>query len=139
MKISYIKLKQYKYELSEDLIIYTNIVGYTVYHEFFTLTIDGRLTINKRYKWDGVSGGMVDTDNTMIGGCGHDAGYQMIRLGLIPLLTKPLWDDLLKTLFKSCGMSSFRACYSYQAVDKLGYSSCVVGDVHIPKVITLEC
>jgi len=139
MRISYIKIKNYKYELSDDLELMTGIIGFRVEHELFDLYPNGLLIIYEGYKWDGVSGPMIDTDDSMIGGCGHDAGYQMIRLGLIPPHTKNEWDNLLRVLFKSCGMNAFRVWYAYKAVELFGSSSCEVGDIHIPKILTLEC
>ena len=139
MKISYIELKQYKYELAEDLVLKTNLVGYEVSHDFFSLDINGLLIVKNRYKWDGVSGPMYDSDNSMIGGCAHDAFYQMLRLELLPVYVKHIIDSEMRRLFKACKMSSFRSGYAYHAVDCLGSGSCVPGDVRIPKIINLEC
>ena len=139
MKISYIELKQYKYELSNDLMIQTNLVGYKVSHAFFSLDTNGLLTVKKRYKWDGVSGPMYDSDNSMIGGCVHDAFYQMLRLELLPVSVKDEIDLEMRRLFKKCKMWGFRAGYAYHAVDSFGANSCIPGDIKIPKVITLEC
>lgn len=138
MKIKYIKLKQYKYELSDDLVIQTNLFGYDIVHKFFTLTPSGLLTIFNGYKWDGVSGPMIDSDNSMIGGCVHDSLYQMIRLGLLPKMEKMVCDNIMRALFEACNMWKFRSGYAYYGVYLFGYSSCIVGDIHIPEVITLE-
>lgn len=138
MKIKYINLKQYKYELSEDLEIQTNLFRYNINHKFFKLTPSGLLIIFIGYKWDGVSGPMIDTDDSMIGGCVHDALYQMIRLGLILRSEKMVCDYIMRELFNSCKMNSFRSGYAYYGVKLFGNSSCVVGDIHIPSVITLE-
>lgn len=138
MKIQYIKLKQYKYELSSNLEIMISITGYSINHRFFRLTKDGKLTIFKGYKWDGVSGPMIDTDNSMIGGCVHDALYQMIRLGLISKSLKGEMDSIMEDIFNGCGMYEFRSRYAHLGVTVFGHSSCIVGDIHIPKVITLE-
>ena len=139
MKISYIELKQYKYELSEDLVIQTNITGHNISHRFFSLDINGLLIVKGRYKWDGVSGPMYDSDNSMIGGCVHDSFYQMIRLELLPESEKENIDLEMRRLFKACKMWSFRAGYAYHAVDNLGSNSCIPGDIRIPEVIHLEC
>jgi len=139
MLISYTKIKNYKYELFDDLEIMTDITGFRVMHELFDLYANGLLMVYAGYHWDGVSGPMIDTDDSMIGGCVHDVGYQMIRLGLIPPHTKGEWDNLLKVLFSSCGMNSFRTWYAHTAVGLFGSSSCKVGDIHIPKILTLEC
>ena len=139
MKISYIELKRYKYELQEDLIVKINFHSYNFDHKFFKLTEDGILTIKKGYKWDGVSGPMVDSDNTMIGGCIHDALYQMIRLGLVPSIFKHKFDDIMKDIFDECGMNPFRSSYAKLGVELFGHSSCIVGDIHIPETKVLEC
>lgn len=138
IKIEYIKLKQYKYELSSDLKMNIGIYGFEVKHKFFTLDKDGNLVIFKSYKWDGVSGPMIDTKNSMIGGCVHDALYQMIRLGLLSKLLKSKMDEVMMELFKRCGMWEFRAEYAYYGVAVFGHKSCIVGDIHIPKTIKLE-
>lgn len=138
MEISYIKLHKYKYELTQTLEIHTNLFGYTVNHRFFKLTPSGFLTIFKNYHWDGVSGPMIDTKDSMIGGCVHDALYQMIRLGLIRRNEKPVCDKIMYAIFNVCGMDKVRMTYAFLAVSLFGGGSCVVGDVKIPKVHTLK-
>jgi len=139
MEIKYTKLKNYKYELAEDLVVQTHITGFSIKHAFFELTPKGVLTVNKGYKWDGVSGPMIDTDNSMIGGCVHDCLYQMIRMKVLPVEVKGMADKELEDKFEACKMSPFRCAYSFLAVDKFGASSCIPGDTHIPPVITLKC
>ena len=138
MKIKYIKLEKYKYELEDTLIIIIPIKDYIVEHPFFSLNTSGKLTIYEDYKWDGVSGPMIDTKDSMMGGCVHDALYQMIRLGLLPVKLKPKMDRIMRSVFNLCGMDRFRSTYAYLGVMIFGGSSCVVGDIHIPKPITLE-
>ena len=74
----------------------------------------------------------------MIGGCVHDALYQMIRLGLIDINYKNDADILFYNILIRCKMWKFRADYYYQAVSIFGHYSCRVGDIKTPKIITLE-
>lgn len=138
MKMTYMKLEKYKYELENTLVIIIPIKGYIIDHPFFSLDEGGKLTIYEDYKWDGVSGPMIDTKDSMVGGCVHDALYQMIRLGLIPRKLKPKIDRIMRTVFNLCGMDRFRSTYAYLGVMLFGGSSCVVGDIRIPEPITLE-
>ena len=133
--MKYSKLKQYKYKLEEDEFIHTGILGYEVSHPFFMLDSDGLLIVYAPYMWDGSSGPTVDSDNTMTPSLAHDAGYQMIRLGLIPPETKPLWDKLYKKMLLDRGTTEFRACLHYQGVSVFGGDSCVPGDIRTPKII----
>ena len=135
----YAYIGNYKYVLRENLNLKTVIVGYSVENEYFALDTDGLLTIYSGYSWDGVSGPMIDSDNSMLGGCVHDALYQMIRMGLIEPMEKEFADLIMKQLFIRCGMSKIRAGYAYYGVKWFGASSCVVGDIHTQNTITLIC
>ncbi len=139
MKIQFKKITGYKYELAEDFVIQIPLFQRAFDHDFFTLTDEGTLTIKKYYKWDGVSGGMYDSDNSMIGGLVHDALYQAIRLILLPYAEKKNIDKIMKVLFRACGMSNFRSGYAYHAVNVFGHSSCMPGDTWKTEIETVEC
>jgi len=133
--MKYQKIKKYKYRLFETFAIQTPIKNKAFEHKFFKLDDDGLLTIYAGYLWDGVSGPTWDTLTTMIAGLIHDAFYQAIRLQLITLKIKDIADLFFHTTMLKEGAWSSRAWYFYKAVDKFGSSSCVPGDIKIPKVI----
>ena len=133
MRLAYKKITKYKYKLSKDFTIATDVIGHVVDHEFYSLSIRGKLTISKGYLWDGVSGPTWDSENTMVGGCIHDALYQMIRMELIPLEMKQVADTLFRATLLKSGMWRIRAWYYYIAVHLFGRFSCRPGDIKVPK------
>ncbi len=50
-----------------------------------SLTTDGFLSMFPSYLWDGASGCTKDSPNVMLAALGHDAKYQLMREGLIPI------------------------------------------------------
>tara|TARA_R110000765_G_scaffold390080_1_gene482703 strand:- start:130 stop:540 length:411 start_codon:yes stop_codon:yes gene_type:complete len=76
--------KRNKYELTEDLILKTHIYpDMDIHVNFISLLMDGTLTIRSGYRWDGASGPTLDTDNSMSPSCGHDAIFQLMRMGML--------------------------------------------------------
>lgn len=51
---------------------------------FLTLTVDGLLTIDYGYAWDGASGPCIDREGNMDASGVHDALYELMRQGLLP-------------------------------------------------------
>lgn len=90
--------KGYKYQLQETYAISTGIVGFSIYTDFLILDIKGNLVIKKGYAWDGATG-FPDIEVVMEPSLVHDAGYQLIRLGLMPESYKKVWDALLLKVF----------------------------------------
>jgi hypothetical protein len=76
----------------------------------------GKLSIASGYAWDGASGPAIDTDTFMRGSLVHDALYQLMRLGLLPIEFRDTADLLLKKICLEDGMNRFRAWYVYHAV-----------------------
>lgn len=133
--MKYQDIKNYKYRLAKTFVVQTPIKNKGFKHELFVLKDNGSLIINFGYLWDGVSGPTWDTETTMIAGLIHDAFYQAIRLGLINLTVKDMVDLFFHTTMLKEGVWITRAWFFYQAVKKFGKSSCIPGDVKIPKVI----
>ncbi len=50
----------YKYQLAEDYVIETGILGYNIDTEYIKLTPSGTLTIKEGYAWDGCSVPSID-------------------------------------------------------------------------------
>jgi hypothetical protein len=77
--------KPYKYTLSADFYIQTNIRGRRFTSEWLEIEPDGDMVVKKGYSWDGCSPkvkifgrivGTLDTKGTYYASCVHDAIYQ---------------------------------------------------------------
>lgn len=106
----------YKYQLYEDEVFITGIKGYEVHSDFIDLMPDGKLTCKKGYAWDGASGPTWDTKSSMRGSLIHDAGYQLMREGHLPLDYKVVFDGLFYLTLIHDGMSKARAYIWYKGV-----------------------
>jgi hypothetical protein len=125
-KISYRKLRYYKYQLMNDYTIQTGICDLPrIETDFLVLEPDGTLTIKRKYAWDGPSGPARDTKNFMRGSLVHDALYQLMRLQKIELGFREYADRLLRTHCLLDGMSKFRAWYVYKAVRWFGKNNAI--------------
>ena len=113
----------YKYQLYEDEQFITGIYGKEVYSEYISLFANGVLICRKGYAWDGASGPTWDTKNSMRGSLIHDAGYQLMREGKLPLDYKGVFDGLLYLTLVHDGMSKIRAWIWYRAVWGFGKGS----------------
>lgn len=115
----------YKYQLLQTSI---NKLGFAPPKDIFTEFIsfraaDGVLSVRQWYAWDGPSGPTIDTKDFMHGSLVHDALYQLMREGHLPLVFKDLADKELHRLCLEDGMSRLRAWYVYQAVRLFGMGS----------------
>jgi len=128
-KICYRKLRKYKYQLRDDYEIQIDITPENkIETDFLILDTDGKLTIKKKYAWDGPSGPTIDTKNFMRGSLVHDALYQLIRLEHVSIEKRKYADDLLKEHCIQDGMSKFRAWYVHKAVRCFGKKSALATD-----------
>jgi len=85
----------YKFQLTRPLVAYTGIyLGEEVKTDYFTMTADGYVILVKGYAWNGASC-FPDFDWIIRGSAIHDAGYQALRLGLIPRRYKVVFDSIL--------------------------------------------
>lgn len=128
-KIKYRELKSYEYELSEGYAVQTELRPEKDIYEpnedkpLIVLSKNGQLFIVPGYAWDGASGIAIDTPNFMRGSLVHDALYQLMRQGRLPLSERDKADRLLQKICIEDGMGSFRAAYVYKAVSVFGESS----------------
>lgn len=106
----------YKYQLASDYALATTITGFSCETEFISLSADGWLLIKAGYAWDGASGPAIDTRSFRRGSMVHDALYQLIRLGLLPMECREQADVLLHTIVIEDKMLPVRAWWVYQAV-----------------------
>jgi len=81
---------------------------------------DGTLTIAAGYAWDGASGPAIDTKNIMTPSLVHDALYQLMREGRLPLSYRKQADGILYDMCRNRGMSWLRANWIYLAVRVFG-------------------
>ena len=111
----------YKYQLAETYSVKVGVFPPApVQHEYISLSQHGFLTIRKGYAWDGPSGPTIDTKNFMRGSLVHDALYQLIGEGLLPLDDREKADRELRRICIEDGMSEARAWWVYQAVRIFG-------------------
>lgn len=120
-------LEGYKYQLFED---YFHVLPYNFdevpkFELSFIKFQPSILTIKKGYAWDGASGIAIDTKNFMRGSLVHDALYQCMRLGKIPVSYRKLCDEELKKIIREDGMGSIRSNYVYDAVRIFGENSAI--------------
>lgn len=120
--------KGYKYTLAGNHIYHVDIrPAESIRAGYVHLNIAGVLWIKSGYAWDGCSGPTWDDKTNMRGGLIHDALYQLMRLGLLPVSCKEAADRELQKACVEDGMFKIRAWYYYQAVSKFGKESCQPG------------
>ena len=85
----------HKYKLEEDETFYLGVVGYLIETPWIGLDATGKLTAKKGYAFNGADC-YPDTQAMLSPSCGHDAGLQLIGLGLLPKEHKKAVDDLLE-------------------------------------------
>lgn len=111
----------YKYQLVEGYHTTVEIFPSSmVRHDYISLTPQGFLSIRKGYAWDGPSGPTFDTKSFMRGSLVHDALYQLIGEGLIPMSEREQADKELRRICLEDGMSAARAWWVYHAVRLFG-------------------
>lgn len=114
----------YKYQTVVDFDVETDIrPKETISTRFITLSTTGWLTVWAGYAWDGPSGPTIDTPNFMRGSLVHDAIYQLMRDGYLPIDHRKQADKLLVRLCRADGMSAIRAAWVYLAVRWFGEPS----------------
>jgi len=109
----------YKYVLANDYSIQLLFAPRdTICTDFIAFYPDGRMVIRKGYAWDGPSGPTWDTNDFMRGSLVHDALYQLIREGHLPISRKTDADSVLRTICREDGMGKLRAWYVYHGVKR---------------------
>lgn len=126
---------KHKYELVENYTIYLDFSpSNSIIEKWFSFLETGWLTTYKGYRWDGVSGPMIDTRNTMRPGFVHDAGYQMLRESLLTQEYKAAFDTTFEKLMKEDWIpytwfgdawNWMRGRYAYLGVDLFGAKYCM--------------
>lgn len=114
----------YKYQLAKE---YIAKIGFTpsedIITEFIEFYVTGLFRLRRGYTSDGPSGLTFDTPDFMRGSFEHDAGYQLLRMGLLSPEYREKFDDRLRLVCLEDGMSEFRAAYVYASVRTWGADS----------------
>jgi len=118
----------YKYELAESFTCVLPGVWVGTPFENGGLRIVGnRLTLKQFYRWDGASGPALDTPAFMRASAKHDAWYQLIRLGVLPVSSRRDADRTLRADCLAAGMHPVRAWWVYHGVRVFGAKHCKPG------------
>lgn len=119
----YIRYKSaYKYQLARDYVVDISILpSEDIGTDFIGLTVRGRLSVKEGYAWDGPSGPVQDTKETMRASLVHDALYQLMRLDALSARThRKAADRIFRDLCKEDGVSGFWANKFYKALRRFG-------------------
>ena len=124
----------YKYQLAKAEVTKTSIQPEeTLTTEWLMLDMDGILTIEKGYAWDGPSGPTYDSRNSLRASLIHDALYQLIRLELLPPYHRRAADLDLDRILKEDGMWSLRRWYWIRGVR--WFASSAIDPDNVKKVL----
>jgi hypothetical protein len=115
VKIRYVE--GFKYQLAEDVTIQTPIKGVRIDDPYFTLAIDGTLTVRRGYAWDGASGPTYDSKSSMRASLVHDVFCQAMRDGRLSFIHQDAVNLLFRQHCIEDGMWSLRAAAWHAAVE----------------------
>jgi hypothetical protein len=119
INIEYQKIKKhYKYRLRYTVKLETKITGYFIRRPFIELLTNGKLTIYKKYAWNGADFPVRDTKNIMAASLVHDVFCQLVEDGRIPLKEVPEINNLMLEICDSKGMSKIRQKWIKWGIDK---------------------
>lgn len=111
-----------RYQLAETERYQSDIMPLSVLidTDWIALDSEGLLTIRAGYAWDGASGPVFQTPETMRASLIHDAYYQLIRLGLIHAGYRAAADRVYRRVCIESGMYESRAETHYIALRLFG-------------------
>lgn len=86
---------------------------------------DSILSVKRGYAWDGASGPIINTRDTLVASLVHDVLYQAMRLNLIKSNSenKKIADKIFFEILKMHGVNSIRRKVWYLAVRLFGKKS----------------
>lgn len=115
---------RYKFKIEENFSIKLPYKIADFEHDYAE-SKDGVLTIKKGYAWDGASGPVINTQNTLIASLVHDVLYQAMRLNLIKSNNenKKIADKNFFEILKMNGVNTVRRKVWYLAVRLFGKKS----------------
>jgi hypothetical protein len=117
----------YRWLLREDAAFQTYLCGYDVHNDMIALSPSGFLLVKRGYATDGVTGitgtpwaWLLERPWLRRGSFGHDAIYQLIRLGLLPRECKKAGDQLLHDCCLQDGAWAWQADFALTMVRRHG-------------------
>lgn len=110
----------YKYQLASSCVFLTSIrPAKRIETDFISLDEFGVMCVKGGYAWDGATG-TPDNKNNLYPSCGHDALYQLMRLGLLDHKHWPIADNDYCKWLKEKGAWSITVKVSKWALDRAG-------------------
>ena len=121
--MKYSKYK-YKFKVEENFSIELPFKIPDFVHPYASLK-DGILSVKRGYAWDGASGPIINTRDTLVASLVHDVLYQAMRLNLIKPSkeNRKIADKNFFEILKMNGVNSFRSKVWYLAVKLFGKKS----------------
>lgn len=116
-----------RYMTLSTVALETDVRGYNISADRYRLYPDGLLIVRPYYVWDGASGPVVQTSDSVKATLGHDVLYELMRLGSLPQSAKDDADRFLYTQLIRDGMNPVRALIWYRAVEAFGHANCRPG------------
>ena len=100
--------KGYKYQVFKDEVFFTSLrPKETINTYYIMLTVSGVMTIRKSYAYDGPSGPAPDVNSSIRPSAFHDAGYQLMRMQLLPASCRETIDNDFGRFLREDGMWGF--------------------------------
>ena len=123
--MKYSKYK-YKFKVEENFSIELPFKIPDFVHPYASLK-DGILSVKKGYAWDGASGPIINTRDTLVASLVHDVLYQAMRLNLIKSSkeNRTIADKNFFEILKMNGVNSIRRKVWYLAVRLFGKKSTI--------------
>lgn len=123
--MKYSKYK-YKFKVEENFSIELPFKIPDFVHPYASLK-DGILSVKRGYAWDGASGPIINTRDTLVASLVHDVLYQAMRLNLIKSSkeNRTIADKNFFEILKMNGVNSIRRKVWYLAVRLFGKKSTI--------------
>ena len=123
--MKYSKYK-YKFKVEENFSIELPFKIPDFVHPYASLK-DGILSVKRGYAWDGASGPIINTQDTLVASLVHDVLYQAMRLNLIKSSkeNRQIADKNFFEILKIHGVNSIRRKVWYFAVRLFGKKSTI--------------
>ena len=123
--MKYSKYK-YKFKVEENFSIELPFKIPDFVHSYASLK-DGILSVKRGYAWDGASGPIINTRDTLVASLVHDVLYQAMRLNLIKSSkeNRQIADKNFFEILKMNGVNSIRRKVWYFAVRLFGKKSTI--------------
>ena len=117
---------KYKFKVEENFSIELPFKIPDVVHPYAS-SKDGILSVKKGYAWDGASGPIINTRDTLVASLVHDVLYQAMRLNLIKSSkeNRMIADKNFFEILKMNGVNSIRRKVWYFAVRLFGKKSTI--------------